>query len=338
MTTIDNGEALQGTQSAQQLENESMRLMFTAINQLAVNVSVLVDEVRALRQQSEEKQSDSPEPPVTQDASHELPLPPQSEEPQASEQTLAMLDTPSKQSNDLPVPLSSPVLQQQSQETASESSEIADSANELVKKPQDKPESVILPPELTLNGFGAASDISTFAFTPVKEEQKTEPQITALYAIGQTLTDPNRVRDEAVRSKFSGLNHLIEGAKEIASSITTKISKGIEWLKESFNSRSLAEDLRRQSTVTHFANRLLDTVGHRHEDGRAIVQGTNYRFERDAAGSITITDTSSQQRGELFSAKQGVLVDHLKSSDLNHFLKAAQVLKSQEQQPKGAER
>lgn len=314
MTTIDNGEAIQGTQSAQQLENESMRVMFTAINQLAVTISVLIEEVRALRQKSEEQQQEAPE-----------------EKQQDSEQTLATQDT----SPERPVPPSP--LQQQSQETATESPEIADDSSEPAKEPQVKVESVILPPELTLNGFGAARSAPTF--TPVKTEgQETEPQITALYAIQQTLLDPNRVRDEAVRSKFSGLNRLVEGAKEIASSITTAISKGIEWLKESFNSRSLAEDLKRQSTVTHFANRLLDTVGHRHEDGRAIVQGTNYRFERDAEGSITITDTSKQQRGELFSVKQGVLVDHLQSKDLNHFLKAAQVLKSQEQQPKGAER
>lgn len=309
MTTINNGEALQGTQSAQQLENESMRVMFAAINQLAVTVSVLIEEVRALRQKSEEQQQEAPE-----------------EKQQDSEQTLAAQDTSP-----------SPPLQQQLQETATKSPEIADGSNQPVKKPPIKTESVVLPPELTLNGFGAASSAPTF--TPIKTEgQETEPQITALYAIQQTLLDPNRVRDEAVRSKFSGLNRLVEGAKEIASSITTAISKGIEWLKENFNSRSLAEDLKRQSTVTHFANRLLDTAGHRYENGRAIVQGTNYRFERDAEGSITITDTSKQQRGELFSVKQGVLVDHLQSKDLNHFLKAVQVLKSQEQQPKGAER
>ncbi|PSF33333.1 hypothetical protein C7H19_20255 [Aphanothece hegewaldii CCALA 016] len=297
MTTIENGEAIQGTQTAQQLENESMRLMFTAINQLAVTVSVLIEEVRALRQKTEEQQQN-----------------PSQEQQQ---------DSAPEQANDLSSPLS-PALQQQSSES------------EALKNPQSKTETVVLPPELTLKGFNSIP-----TFTPIKAEDKetsTEQQITALYAIQQTLTNSERVRDEAVRTKFSGLNRLVEGAREIASSITTAISKGIEWLKENFNSRSLAEDLKRQSTVTHFANRLLDSAGHRYEDGRVIVQGTNYRFERDVEGSITITDTSKQQRGELFSVKQGVLVDHLQSKDLNHFLKAAQVLKSQEQQPKGAER
>ncbi|MBR8831700.1 MAG: hypothetical protein N5P05_002708 [Chroococcopsis gigantea SAG 12.99] len=347
MTTINNGDAVGASNSAQQLESESLRLVIINLQGLIAVLSEMVKEMRDSRQQGQQQDSSS----LDKSRSPANPITPETFIEGGTGQTFV--------EGSVATVTPETVVEGVTGKTVTSSVSVSSTASTYIEEPDNSPvspiavgspatttiesslgkkSSVVLPPEITLNGFAGVNKAPAFSgFELNTQPNDPTQQITALYAIKQTLTDPNRIPDEGVRNKFSGLEKLLQGVKEIASSITTAISKGIERLKENFNSRSLADELKRQSTVTEFANRILDSAGHRGEDGKTIVQGANYRFERDTSGSISITDTSKQERGQLFSLKDGVLHDKLQPKDLNNFLKAAEVLKSQ-QQTQGAER
>ncbi|MDV3002844.1 MAG: hypothetical protein N5P05_004499 (plasmid) [Chroococcopsis gigantea SAG 12.99] len=324
MTTIDNGDAVHASNSAHQLESESMRIMLASLKGLVLVLSEMVREMRESRQQKESGQA---LPQNISTASAVNPVTPAT----VVEKSEATANSPTGPTVIEESTLTSAVI-------STPSTYIEAPAAATVETTESKNGSVVLPNGVGINGFVGVNKTNTFTIPEPNTQEKAPPQqIAALYAIKQTLTDPARVPDEGVRRKFSGLDKLVEGVKEIANLIATTISRGIERLKDKFNSPSLADELKRQAVVTTFANRLLDSAGHRGEDGKTSVQGANYRFERDSAGGISITDTSKGQRGQLFSLKDGVLHDKLQPKDLNNFLKAAEVLKSQ-QQTQGAER
>jgi hypothetical protein len=171
--------------------------------------------------------------------------------------------------------------------------------------------------------------------SPVKPEPQQANTVPALRVVADLLEEPQWLAEEAGGQKFTGLDRVIAGAKQIAQSVASRLSEGISRLTG--RDRSLASDLSRQHAVSLLARRVLELSGHERSDGSALARGSFYEFERDPSGGITIRDVSKSERGVIFSVKDGVLSDRLNNRDLESFVKAARTVE-QLSRPEAVER
>ncbi len=133
--------------------------------------------------------------------------------------------------------------------------------------------------------------------------------------------------------QLQGLSSVGTKLREFFGNIRSAISDGITRLT---GGHSLASDLEKQSTISQFANKLLDAYGVEQDDGSVKVKGNHYEFSKSSEGYLSIKDTKGK-RGQIFGLYQGAMYDKLSSKDISNFAAAASIVKRETQRQQSSQ-